>query len=252
MGTAPSLPDTMGILSPDPPTPLQRPENLGPQAQMTSSCDRSHGIVPFGEDCIDVETIIQAFEEVFPIFDAEIRVVAKDFPETLGAPDEPWDEPDPDLDEDEKLDITIPKRFIRHNKVGGELVAFMLAHEIGHGLGAASSCTDTYEQICEGYADHWAAAWGLSMVYPEEEYIRISKEAEKQIADYIDARGGDQVECGNRFCDCPVYHGCGHPPAACRAQTIKMGRWPTKKMPVCVDRWANDLDDDCGDCPDAQ
>lgn len=251
---APRSPDPNVALRPAgvPVLPSHQPTSQGPVASTYGRCQRDEGIVPFDGECIDLRTIIHDFEAVFPIFNGEITNDPGDYPYTLNCPEQPWEEPDPDLDDEEKMEIIIPWKFIRHSKVGGELFAFMLAHEIGHGLGEVSSCTGTYEQICEGQADHWAAAWGLSMVYPHAEYIRISKAAEEQVVEYIDALGGDYPVCGNPFCDCDLFPGCGHPPAACRAQILKMGRWPTKKKPVCTDRWFQERDRvACGECPTA-
>ncbi len=224
-----SLPDTSGRRS------VVRAVHRRTTAQTDPGCDRGDHEVPFGEGCIMVEDLVELYRSWYSYIDV-----------TYYPSDRPWTSVVVSI-HDGSMTINIPPDLMEHDEVGGELIAFLLAHEIGHANGEISECGSNSEVVCEGDADHWGAAYGMREVFEGSDYIRVSKGAQAQLEAYYESLGADDQRCGNPFCSCEDPS-CGHPPAVCRAQTIKMGRWASQRRPVCNDRWHTNRSGDCEPC----
>lgn len=225
------------------------------RAQMRSvaleTCAREYWEIPFDGTCYQVDEVVAWFEEVYPVFTVDYEEVSsEDAPYTID-PSDLRDQFDSRgrVRPADKLAIQIPWAFLDAPEVGGELLAFMLAHEIGHGLGEPAPCTETYEQVCEGNADYWGAAVGLRGVFQGPEFTRVSREAQRQLEAYMLSLGYSPDECGSLWCrDCGENPSCGHPPLSCRLRTIKQARYASMAQTACSRSWAEGQEG-CPTCP---
>lgn len=144
------------------------------------------------------------------------------------------------------MKIIFPLSFINHPEVGCELIAFMFAHEIAHGLGDLEECSSSYMKVCEPNADYWGARVALRRVYQGAAYVGIARRAEEQLFRYITAIDA-YPECGweepESYCD-RNDASCGHSPRTCRASTIASARLLNAIDP-CTTDWADHNDAAC-------
>ena len=197
--------------------------------------------------------LMSEFEEEYPVFNWYI-----DSLDSYPAPysfehDGPrlWDHSSGPMDPDDRMMIVLPMGFVSNGFVGRQLIAMMVAHEIGHALGPITSCNGTSELVCEGDCDHYGASVVLRRVFPGPGYVMLSRRAESQFGsfarDVLDCLKGYAI-----FSDCTATgcH-CGYPPVDCRARTMRAARQAMPKPP-CVDGWYEGPPSDClgaGDCP---
>ena len=209
------------------------------------------------------EAVVEDFYEAYPIFMASIVPGGgynypwcrdEDRPRTAL-----WDPGTGELPDDMKMIIEFPRSLIRHPAVGPELMAFFLAHEIGHSQGPVRDCmapvgTDPAIQVvCEADCDHWGTMIALNAVYSGAEYLRVVKRAIAQFQAYT-AAVGDDGACGQipwAICDL-VGCSCGYPPSNGRVQAMKAAR-NLRPVPPTVADWYNTEPPSCrtaGDgCP---
>lgn len=148
--------------------------------------------------------------------------------------------------------ISIPKTFWRRSEVNGELVAFLLAHEISHGLATGFTCHDgAGELVCEGQCDWWAANRVMREVFSDAEYVSIMVAAAEQMAEYHDGLYGATAECGEAICSCDDAS-CGYPPKTCRVRTMLAALTIPPRRPGCVRNWQDSFTTACAEfsaCP---
>ncbi|MFZ1689249.1 MAG: hypothetical protein WAU70_17630 [Flavobacteriales bacterium] len=188
------------------------------------------------------------FEIVYPVFTVEYTAMGE-FPTSYVPEDVRERFAAGTVIEDSKITIQIPNAFVQTPEVGPELFAFMLAHEIGHGLADPDPCTCDYLQVCEGTADYWGATYGLQAVF-DDAFPQVSRAAEAQLEAYYYALEYGMDDCGDRWCcDCTLTESCAHPPLSCRLRTIRQARWVDSRKAACTLNWA-EHQPGCPDCPD--
>lgn len=150
------------------------------------------------------------------------------------------------------MKIHLPDVFVHHPAVGWELMAFFIAHELGHGLGEETRCTADWDPVCEAECDHYGTNVILRRVFMGEEYVNVAQRAADQLHAFMnDTRVELYPDCGGWLRDpseCPGheldYPACGYPPRYCRVATIRSAAllerkpscttdWPTSPLRVC-------------------
>ncbi len=218
------------------------------------SCDRTDRKVPLNGGCVSVSAIITALREEFPMFKItwdeegadEYYPAASNYSEA-----QTWEPGDPPLVSRKRASINIPSGFIEHEAVGGELIAFLLAHEIGHALAEGFACNDSEEPTyCEGECDFWGIDTGLRTVYDGPNYIALCQAAAEQLVAYELDLWGDEANCGYPFCGCDAFE-CGYPPTECRGRIIRGACTPSGLRRVrCIENWTETEPSSCPDhCP---
>ena len=135
-----------------------------------------------------------------------------------------WPTSLPELGEDSLLVIDLSDEFMYAEEVRGEMLAWMILHELGHLLADREPCNAGVLQSCEGAADYWAAATGLRKVYPDQQFIDVSKAAQQQMQAYQLSLYRTLDRCGTPSCGCEENPSCGYPPPRCRVSTIQLAR----------------------------
>ncbi|MEO8067189.1 MAG: hypothetical protein ABI599_05815 [Flavobacteriales bacterium] len=230
------------------------PEGLPSTA--ATPCGRTRGYLPFGDGCISISALERRFFDVFPVFRLEVdaRAHGSYWPEVYTCDAAyAWREGDPALTSDKVMLIKIPAGFYLNSEVKGELLAFILAHEIGHGLAEGFTCYAGDDRtVCEGEADWWAAEVGLRSVFPDAEFVPIALAARRQLGKYYDWLYGYDATCGWHFCDCDNA-ACGYPPKDCRQRALSAALDPVEpRRPPCIEAWPRTVDARCSafsDCP---
>lgn len=164
---------------------------------------------------------------------------------------------DDDLEDRSWPVINVPSAFLRHPEVDEHLIAFLLLHEIGHGV----KFREGEDTQCEPEADVWAAEVGFNMVYGDTYGEAITAVLEQLQAFYEAVYDPDVVELP--FSDGPPRCLNEYPKLACRkglidgASSAEMTTYlgDEKCWEGEVDLGAGDLRDDrimrCGeDCGD--
>lgn len=202
------------------------------------TCNRNSYRMPFGDDCRTVASIMGDVFAAYPVFthsyDESGDWVIQDpaNAEHVAA----WDAEDGELLSSKRMGIIIPKPFMKNPNVKGELLVFLVLHELGHVFGDQKDCDAGDGRVWEGDCDHWAATIGLRAVYSGPEMKEVSKAAEQQLEDYYaDLYGADQV-CGSPKCSC-VAPQAGYPGIACRMRNLENGRKPPQSRPRCNSTW---------------
>lgn len=205
---------------------------------------------PFGDGYVRVCDVVEQVRAAYPHFRIETIETGK-WPEVYKAPElrrliatgQP-------ITQNDLMVIEVPDEFMAAEEVLGEMLVWMLLHEVGHGVGTADLCNPEVPVSCEGGADYWAAAVGLRQVYGDGDAFRdVSKAAEEQLEEYSRrVYAGDMNRHGAMGCDCTLTRSCDHPPAWCRVKTIELGRWADKRRAACSRNWCDGLAE-CPDCP---
>lgn len=213
-------------------------------------CERYPYDLPMGSRTVSFCELVSLFEEAYPVF--RIQYTESGWFPTTVAPEDLRSDfgSDGSVDYAHQLVIEVPEEFIAADAVGAELVAFMLAHEIGHGLADPDPCTAEYFQVCEGGADHWGAAYCLRTVF-DHRFVEVSRAAQRQLREYYFDLGLGMSDCGDRWCgDCTETESCAHPPLECRLKIIKQARRADLREAACSMHWA-ELEEGCEPCPGA-
>ncbi|MBK8227083.1 MAG: hypothetical protein IPK70_07890 [Flavobacteriales bacterium] len=137
--------------------------------------------------------------------------------------------------------IEIPRPLLWHPGMSYELLAFMLLHEIGHGLEASA----TVRSFCsEALADHWAAHVALPALYGAEAAAGMRIRIARQFESYLRSV---YTEASHARSTCSREAVKGYPAMDCRIQGIL--------DPLFMDRNAmteNDYPDSCWSSPECE
>ena len=130
-------------------------------------------------------------------------------------------------------------------------MAFFIAHELGHALGAEAPCSEYGEAICESECDHYGANIVLRRVFTGEEYVRVVNASAGQLRGFMsDPRVEGFPECGKEWSPdmCPLdvafSRACGYPPRSCRVATIRAAMFLQPK-PMCTSNWVTSSERIC-------
>ncbi|QQR87302.1 MAG: hypothetical protein IPJ76_03515 [Flavobacteriales bacterium] len=218
------------------------------QLSAMPACNRGRGMLPFQDGCISVDKLIRKFQRAWPVFTVSMLNEDDDWPwstptgvdRTDAGPGSPV------------VSISMPRTFMQQPEVKGELFAFMLAHEISHGMASGYSCHEgSTALICEGQCDWWAANRIMREVFDDETYVSVIAAAAEQMIDYYDDLYGATAECGDPICDCD-NPSCGYPPRTCRGKTMRGALRAPPRRPDCVRTWHGSYDTGCEEisgCP---
>lgn len=121
---------------------------------------------------------------------------------------------DDDLEDRSWPVINVPSSFLRHPDVEEHLIAFLLLHEIGHGV----KFREGEETNCEPEADAWAAEVGFNMVYGDT-YGEAITAVIDQLQGYYEAIYNDDV-VELPFSDGPPRCLNEYPKLSCRKDLI--------------------------------
>lgn len=223
------------------------PDTVNRMLQRTlaaSSCNRKRHSLPFQDGCIKLDRMLERFQEAWPVFSFAFIDDTTYWPRSTptgadGAGDVPV------------VHISIPENFVREREVKGELFAFMIAHEISHGLARGFTCSDGSTLVCEGQCDWWAANRIMREVFHDASYVAVMTSAAEQMAAYHDELYGDSAECGEALCDCS-NPSCGYPPKSCRVKSIEHALVAPPARPACVKGWQRSFPAECAEwsaCP---
>ena len=190
-------------------------------------------------NCLD--DLVMRFHAVYPFF----RVVSND-PATDVYPRNFF----PHVDASDPLptgvvyEINIPDNFLNDPHASCALLAFFIAHEIGHALAPGfACCSNCGEIVCESDCDYWGASVAMRAVFSGTEYIAMCQGAADQLIAYAGAVDPHSA-CGFPFCACECGNdvtkgACGWPPTACRAATI-LAAMRLDPKPDCTTTWLCD------------
>lgn len=248
-----------GLLRVDTTLRLHTLRRFGPRPERPVNRSLMFSVVPEECDAADWEVmllgewvymgdIIDRIHEAFPVFTLSCTKRGR-WPVVTGFSDYSDAPEGSEVPSDAGgLDIQLPEEFVVHEEVGGELIVYMLLHELGHGLAPIKGCSDGSEQVCEGMADWWAGAVGLRKVFPGADWATISAAARDQLSAYYEAIGL-ALDCGTPFCGCDNI-ACGYPPVGCRQAIMRKACYASRTKAACMREWA-DAHEPCTACPAA-
>lgn len=181
--------------------------------------------------------------ENYPFLEISFTTSSDDFPSGYGRPT-PWRDWELGDDSGALLRVEFPPGFVNHTAVGWELMAFMVAHELGHALGDSVACSTYGGTVCEGQCDHWGASVAMRRAFPDGPgcygYLNVAQRAADQLENYMLAVYGDTASCGfpmeTSLCNLNPNAACGYPPMDCRKGTVEAAICLLPE-PDCTRRW---------------
>lgn len=218
------------------------------QARTVLMCDRADRKLPFNGACVSIASIRSLLFAEYPVFVTHYSDETDNpwWPTCWDYADARTHEPgEPTLAMSERMHINLPPPFYKQGQVKGELLALLMAHEIGHGLSGGFQCNPGSDVriVCEGEADYWAVNVGLRAVYDGPEYVRVVEAALEQLQAYDDWLYDEDNECGLLF-ECCGDPGCGYPGISCRLDILSAALKPSAEHHSCLRTWDNS--DPCG------